>query len=120
MQQFLWLIYLGLALMLAALGIKLSGQEGVLIPLLFMIGGSSKLLFMIMLVRRGGYKPGLELLFLGAGVSLLILGGNLQAMPAFKVYAVTLIIAGVLFKMVFLYSFYRKIRLKAITKPDRE
>ena len=83
-------------------------------PFLFSAGGSCKIAYVIIAVKKGVYRPGYEIMFLFSGLVLLAAGIITRHISQESLYASSLIASAIALKLVFVLSFIKKVRAAAV------
>lgn len=112
-----YLMMVGGVSIAAAIVLRILGVSVVWPIILFSIGGLLKLTYLIIGVRKGIFKVGLEVLLLPLGVSLVITGVFFKNLPELIHFYGWFIAAGVSSKSLFVYLFFqrqRKLRAQVI------
>src|SRR5690554_4459034 len=87
MRDFKALFFTGLTLIISGILLKISTPETWISSVLISLGGTAKILFLILTLRKNKMRPGYEMLFLLAGLALVILGAQLRKEPATLAFA---------------------------------
>jgi hypothetical protein len=104
-----WMLFTGIALLTLGIVLKKTSDLGLISTLLIIIGALFKVVYLIAKVRRGEYKPGVELLFLILGLLLLYFGVYLRSHES-SINPSYFIGTGITFKVIFIFLAIRKIR----------
>lgn len=110
MQRIKLLLYAGLVFIVAGLILRFLMNGSGLGNVLVSVGGSLKLVYVFLIMKFGGYKPGIELLYLGLGVTIVIVGSWLRKNMYDTFLALSFTVSGVVLKAFFVYVFIRKMR----------
>jgi len=84
--------------------------EGVGLSLI-LTGVVCKTVYIVAKIKNGEYKPGREVLFLGGGLVLFLLGLYLRNYDPNLIYPIFLIILGLTLKLIFVVRFIQKIKV---------
>lgn len=118
MKKYKLFLYLGMLNIWAGVMLRIFG---VAIPppaIFFSIGGSLKIIYLIIAIRQGRIKPGIELIYLGAGLCVLALGIYVRKVSPQSVIGTALIVKAVLLKATFLFLMFRKMWVARMTTID--
>ena len=104
-----WLLFTGLILLALGIILKITTQLIILSVLLIIIGAFFKLYYIVRTSIKCGYKPGYELLFLVAGLTIIFIGKYLTNQDiALSIWY--FLIPAVCFKIVFVVLFMFKLK----------
>ncbi|MGQ1946932.1 hypothetical protein ACT3CD_07530 [Geofilum sp. OHC36d9] len=112
MKKLKLLLYTGLVLLITGIIIRVTNGPGLLSNILIYSGITLKVSYLLTIIFKGWFKPGIELLFLLVGLSLVIGGGRLRVFDYHPYLITTMISLGVIFKMLFIVFLFRKLRRK--------
>src|SRR5690554_2381018 len=110
MRDFKALFFTGLTLIISGILLKISTPETWISSVLISLGGTAKILFLVLTLRKNKLRPGYEMLFLLAGLALVILGAQLRKEPSTLAFALPATLSGLLLKSAFILLFIRKVR----------
>ena len=105
-----YLMMVGGTFIATAIILRITDVSGFWSILLFSLGGILKLIYLIIGVRQGRFKIGLEVILVPIGVSLVITGVFFKNLPQFLHLYGWFISSGVLLKTTFVYLFVRRQR----------
>ncbi len=120
MKKYKLFLYLGMLNIWTGVMLRLFGVEVPHPAIFFSIGGSFKITYLIIAIRQGRFKPGIELIYLGAGLCVLAMGIYVRKVSPESVMGTALIVKAVLLKATFLFLMFRKMwvaRMKPINLP---
>lgn len=112
MQKLKLLLYIGLVLLITGIIVRVTNGPGLWSNILIYSGIALKVSYLLTIIFKGRFKPGIEILFLLVGLSLVIGGGRLRAFDFHPYFITTMISLGVIFKMLFIVFLFRKLRKK--------
>ena len=96
-----WILFAGITLLTLGIVLKQFNEIGIEPILLISVGVLFKIYYIIQKARSGEYKPGVELVFLGIGLLLFLVGTYIKNHePTFN--PAFLIVPGILFKITFI------------------
>jgi hypothetical protein len=104
------LFYLGLSCIWTGVMLRIASVDYRFPMWFFIVGGLMKFVYLYMAYRKGRYKPGVELLFLAAGLLILALGINLRIYNPESVFGPALVAKAVVLKAIFIFLVIRKLR----------
>lgn len=116
MRDFKALFFTGLTLIISGILLKISTPETWISSVLISLGGTAKILFLVLTLRKNKLRPGYEMLFLLAGLALVILGAQLRKEPATLAFALPATLSGLLLKVSFVLLFIRRLRLHRLRR----
>ena len=102
-------LFLGLVFLTLGIVLKLLIDQDIIGVAFILLGALLKVSYIIGIIRKKYYQPGIELVILGLGLSLFFFGLYLCQNDSF---ARLFIIAGLIWKTVFVVLFIRKINSK--------
>ena len=107
-----WLLFVGLGLLMLGIVFNRLTEDAVWPVLVLLTGVGLKFIYISFKIIRNGYRPGVEMLFLVTGLILFFTGLHLSpdANTAIVSFPNALRLTGVLFKIIFIVLFIRKIR----------
>ena len=106
------LLLIGIILLVVGILLKKLFQMDVLGLVLIITGVSFKAIYILGKVKSGEYKPGKELVFLGAGLLFFFTGLYLQKIDQTLTKPLYLIVFGLILKVIFIIEFIKIIRSK--------
>lgn len=104
------LLYLGLSCIWTGVMLRIASVDYRFPMWFFIVGGLMKFVYLYMAYRKGRYKPGVELLFLAAGLLILALGINLRISNPESVFGPALVAKAIVLKAIFIFLVIRKLR----------
>lgn len=104
-----WKLFLGLILLTLGIVLKLFTDLDTLAVSLIILGALLKVAHIIGMIKKHSYKPGIELLILGLGLSLFFFGLYICQNDSLARF---FIITGLVLKTVFVVLFIRKMNSK--------
>lgn len=110
MRDYKAVFFTGLILIITGILLKISTPESWISSVLISLGGTAKILFLVLTLRKNKLRPGYEMLFLLAGLALVILGAQLRKEPSTLAFALPATLSGLLLKITFILLFIRKLR----------
>jgi peptidoglycan/LPS O-acetylase OafA/YrhL len=120
MKRGMLLLYLGLLCICAGVVLCFTVVDDSYPLWLFIVGGVMKFVYLYLAYRKGRYKPGVELLFLIAGMFILALGISIRTSNPESVFGPALVAKAIVLKAVFVCMVVRKMRqhrLKSFALP---
>lgn len=107
-----WLLFVGLGLLLLGVVFNRLIEDAVWPVILLLTGVGLKFTYIAFKIIRNGYRPGTEMLFLISGLLLFFTGLHLSpdANTEIVSFPNALRLTGVVFKIIFIVLFIRKIR----------
>jgi len=100
----------GLIFIVAGLTIKLLNYNPLWGNILIVSGIISKLVFLIITLKTKAYKPGIEAIFLLAGLLIFVSGMIFRELTGSGCIASVLLASGVTLKLVFILLFFEKFK----------
>ncbi|PZX20408.1 hypothetical protein LX69_00407 [Breznakibacter xylanolyticus] len=110
MKKYKWLLYAGMVNIWAGLMLRIFGVEFPPPALFFSLGGTLKVSYLVVAIRQGRFKPGIELVYLAAGLVMLALGIYVRKVNPASAIGIALVVKAVLLKATFLFLMLRKMR----------
>ncbi|MFT3739065.1 MAG: hypothetical protein QM786_09925 [Breznakibacter sp.] len=110
MKNYKFILFTGMASIWTGVMLRLFGVAVPSPYLFFAAGAGFKFAYLYWAYRQGIYKPGLELVFLGAGLFILFLGIKVRLHDPGSIFGFMLISKAVLMKLSFLFLVIRKLR----------
>lgn len=104
------LLFIGIILLILGVFLKKTFHLDTLGITLIITGVICKSIYIIQKIKRGEYSPGKELIFLVTGLLLLFIGLYLQGIDQILIKPIFLIVAGIIFKTIFIIRFIQIVK----------
>ncbi|MGM0566722.1 MAG: hypothetical protein ACQESX_08215 [Bacteroidota bacterium] len=100
----------GLILIATGFILKMLGNNPLWGNMLIAAGIISKIIFLIITLRAKAYKPGIEAIFLLAGLLIFLTGMTLRELTASDCTGSVFLASGITLKLVFIMMFFQKFK----------
>ncbi len=105
------LLFIGIILLVAGILIKKMTPMDVVGLTAIITGVTCKVIYIVLKIRNGDYKPGTELYLLALGLILFFIGLYLRGVEQNLIQPIYLIVSGITLKIIFIIKFIQIIRL---------
>ncbi len=113
MQKIKLLLYTGLTLLTIGIVLRITIGAGLIPSILIYSGVALKVSYLLYIIFKGRFKPGLEILFLLVGLSLVFSGSRLRGFDVNPYLITSMIIAGATLKLLFIILLFRKLKRRS-------
>lgn len=113
MQKIKLLLYTGLTLLTIGIILRFSMGPGLIPSILIYSGVALKVSYLLYIIFKGRFKPGIEILFLLVGLSLVFSGSRLRGFDVNPYLITSMIVTGATLKLLFIIFLFRKLKQRS-------
>lgn len=113
MQKIKLLLYTGLTLLTIGIVLRFVIGAGLIPSILIYAGIALKVSYILYIIFKRRFKPGVEMLFLLVGLSLVFSGSRLRGLEVNPYLITSMIVAGATLKLLFIIFLFRKLKKRS-------